>query len=1054
MGKEQRPAGLVEPLPAIVRHQVMRGLPLRRHHYRNQAASPRPAPFLYHIDQDTPNPGASRLGQHVQFLKFRRDAQLNAPRRGDSRDTHGTLVLPCQEHSTVRRADQFDQLRANPRLRSMEPLLREELLQQGQHGFEFSQRYLLDHHHLLHGFPKARVVDSWSDPVHCTPSDPIPEITVVPAPRLPPDLPWVIIAAMELQALLEQIEHDSQFRRHITHWRHLPARPAQYAEYPHEIDRRLVEALRQRGIEHLYTHQAAAIDVAQRGKHVVVVTPTASGKTLCYNLPVLNTMLGDPVARALYLFPTKALAQDQLAELRELDTVLDHSFEAQTYDGDTPPSSRPRIRKTARIVITNPDMLHAGIMPHHTRWARFFKGLRYVVLDEIHTYRGVFGSHVANVLRRLKRICAFYGASPQFICASATIANPLELAERLVEERFSLVDLEQDGSPQGEKHFLFYNPPIVDRELGIRRSAVSDARLLAERFLVARVQTIVFARARLTTEILLTYLRDSAARDGLPVERVQGYRGGYLPSERRRIERGLRHREVLGVVATNALELGINIGHLDACVMTGYPGTIASTWQQAGRAGRRADTSVAVLVAGSSPLDQYIIKQPDYFFGRSPERALLNPDNLVIAVSHIRCAAFELPFDEGEALGSFPYTQEVLAYLEEEGLLRLSGRQWHYAAQTYPSEAVSLRTAEMDNFVVTRVAPEGASRGEARVIGMVDRQSAPSLIHEGAIYLHGGESFLVRKLDWEGRRADVEPVDAGYYTQASQSTKVEVTQVHEQTESPEILKSHGDVLITSKATSYKKVRLYTHEILGWGEIAEDSIPEQEMETTAFWFNPLPELTSQLEQEGLLNMAQGDRGPNWAQQRNRARARDGYHCRHCGAPERPNRTHDVHHLQPFRTFGYVRGDNDRYLEANRLDNLVTLCTSCHRRVEEDLMVRGTLSGLAHVMRHIAPLYLMSDPRDIGVVSEVKSTFTKQPTITIYDNAPGGLGFSESLYELYDELLLAARDLVLACRCQRGCPSCVGPVAEVGDDAKANCLRLLELLLGGEGQIANV
>jgi DEAD/DEAH box helicase domain-containing protein len=763
-------------------------------------------------------------------------------------------------------------------------------------------------------------------------------------------------------------------------------------------------------------------------------------------------MLADPLARALYLFPTKALAQDQLAELREIDTTLGHRIEAHTYDGDTPQSARPRIRKSARIVVTNPDMLHAGILPHHTRWAQFFRGIRYIVIDEIHTYRGVFGSHVANVLRRLKRICAFHGTSPQFICASATIANPQELAERLVEESFTLVGAERDGSPQGEKHFLFYNPPIVDRELGIRRSAVSDARVLAERFLEARIQTIVFARARLTTEVLLTYLRDSAARDGLQADRVQGYRGGYLPSERRSIERGLRERQVLGVVTTNALELGINIGHLDACVMTGYPGTIASTWQQAGRAGRRADTSIAVLVAGSSPLDQYIIKQPEYFFGRTPERALLNPDNLVIAVNHIRCAAFELPFERNEAFGTFPHTQDVLAFLEEEGLLRLSGRQWHYAAQTYPSEAVSLRTAEMDNFVVTCVTPEQASRGEAgRVIGIVDRQSAPFLIHEGAVYLHSGESYQVRTLDWEGRRAEVEPVDAGYYTQASQSTNVEVTGVNEQAETAAVLRAQGDVLIRSKATSYKKVRLYTHEILGWGEIPADSIPEQEMETTAFWFNLLPELSAQLEHEGLLSMARGDRGPNWAQQRGRALARDGHRCRHCGAPERPNRAHDVHHIRPFRTFGYVRGKNNQYLEANRLQNLVTLCTSCHRRVEEDIMVRGTLSGLAHVLRHIAPLYLMSDPRDIGVVSEVKSTFTGQPTVTIYDNAPGGLGFSNSLYELYDNLLAAARELVRACRCQRGCPSCIGPVTEVGNDAKANCLRLLDLLLAEDQQL---
>jgi DEAD/DEAH box helicase domain-containing protein len=856
---------------------------------------------------------------------------------------------------------------------------------------------------------------------------------------------------MSLQLVLDQLEGDAQLTRRITHWRHLPPRPGSYASFPAGLETRLIEALHQRGIEHPYSHQARAVSAVLNGDNVVVVTPTASGKTLCYNLPVLNTLLqGSAASRALYLFPTKALAQDQLAELRaladcpDLSAISPQSF--ATYDGDTPQSARAQIRKTARIVISNPDMLHAGILPHHTRWAQFFQGLRYVVLDEIHTYRGVFGSHVANLLRRLKRICHFYGASPQFICASATIANPLDLAQRLVEQSFTLVGAEEDGSPQGEKHFLFYNPPLVDTELGIRRSAVSDARLLAEQFLAARVQTIVFARARLTTEVLLTYLRDAALRDGLPAEQVQGYRGGYLPSERREIERGLRQRQVLGVVATNALELGINIGHLDACIMTGYPGTIASTWQQAGRAGRRADTSVAVMIASASPLDQYIVNHPDYFFGRSPEQALLNPDNLVIAVNHIRCAAFELPFAQGEQFGRFPHTQEVLSFLEEEEVLRLSGTQWHYTDHVYPAEAVSLRTAEMDNFVIIDASQEETNRGEpGRTIGIVDRQSAPFLIHEGAIYLHGGESFQVKKLDWEGRRAEVEPVEAGYYTQASQTADVQVTEVLQQAEGAATIKALGEVLITSRATSYKKVRLYTHEVLGWGEISQESIPEQEMETTAYWFNVLPELTSRLEQEGLLSMARGDRGPNWEQQRNQARSRDSHRCRHCGAPERADRAHDVHHIQPFRTFGYVRGDNEKYLEANRLENLVTLCSSCHRRVEVDLMVRGTLSGLSHVLRHLAPLYLMSDPRDIGVVSEVKSSFTRQPTITIYDNAPGGLGFSETLYDLHDTLLIGARELVQACRCQRGCPSCVGPVAEVGEDAKTNCLRLLDLLL---------
>jgi DEAD/DEAH box helicase domain-containing protein len=893
---------------------------------------------------------------------------------------------------------------------------------------------------------------------------------------------------MTLEKVLDQLEQDAQLVQRITHWRHLPPRPARHADFPQGIDPRLVDLLREGGIEQLYTHQASAIEASLRGENVVIVTPTASGKTLCYNLPVLNSLLqgpalagGAPSARALYLFPTKALAQDQLAELGTLSVALgtqgsspSRGFVVHTYDGDTPSSARPRIRKTAQILISNPDMLHAGILPHHTRWAGFFQGLRYVVLDEIHIYRGAFGSHVANVLRRLRRVCAFYGATPQFVCTSATIANPLELAERLTEQPFTLVGGKEDGSPRGAKHFLFYNPPIVDRELGIRRSVVSDARLLAEHFLDASVQTIVFARARLTTEVLLTYLRDAAQREGLAPEKVQGYRGGYLPQERREIERGLRERQVLGVVATNALELGINIGHLDACIMAGYPGTIASTWQQAGRAGRRADTSAAVLVAGASPLDQYIVTHPDYFFERSPEQAFLNPDNLVIALNHIRCAAFELPFAHGETFGQFPLTQEILGFLEEEGLLRQTRGQWHWTDQAYPAEAVSLRTADMDNFVVIDNSQASGANRERAVIGVVDRQSAPLLIHEGAIYLHGGEFYAVTRLDWEGRRAEVEPVNAGYYTQASISVDVQVTGVNQQAEDPTTLKAHGRVMITSKATSYKKVRLYTHEILGWGEISPDAIPEQEMETTAYWFSILPEMAAQLEREGLLRIEHGGRGPNWDQQRNRARARDGRCCRHCGVPERSDRAHDVHHIQPFRTFGYIRGKNDRYLEANRLKNLVTLCRSCHRRVEVDRMVRSTLGGLAHVLRHLVPLYLMSDPRDIGVVSEAQSslpavaslqdtldpgpsarsipsgdeglrTSPRLPTITIYDNAPGGLGFSEGLYELHDRLLPAARDLVRACRCQRGCPSCIGPVAEIGEDAKANCLRLLDLLL---------
>lgn len=845
---------------------------------------------------------------------------------------------------------------------------------------------------------------------------------------------------MTLEAVLAEIERDAQLARRITHWQRLPAQPARYGDWPAGLDGRVIQAAQKLGIEAPYHHQALALAAALRGEHVVIVTPTASGKTLCYNLPVANRLLANPGARALYLFPTKALAQDQLAELASLSAALGHKIAAYTYDGDTPQDQRARIRKAAQVIVSNPDMLHTGILPHHTRWASFFQGLQTVVLDEVHTYRGVLGSHVANVIRRLKRICAFYGSSPRFVCCSATIANPADLVARLIEEPVTLVGEEEDGSPKGEKHLLFYNPPLVDRELGIRRSAVVDSRLLAEQLLAAGVQTIVFARARLTTEILLKYLRDAAGREGRPPETVQGYRGGYLPNERRRIEQGLKAGQVAGVVATNALELGINIGHLDACIMTGYPGTIASTWQQAGRAGRRVGTSAAILVAGASPLDQYIVTHPDYFFGRSPEHALLNPDNLLIVANHLQCAAFELPFASGESFGRFPHTEQVLAFLEKEGIVRCTGGQWYWAADAYPAEAVSLRTAAMDNFVVENMDQGGA------VIGVVDCQGAPFLIHEGAIYMHGGEAYLVDRLDWQGRRAEVRPVDAGYYTQASVSATVNVTGVEQEAEALSTRKAWGEATITTKATSYKKVRLYTHETLGWGDISPDSVPEQEMQTTAYWFSVLPDPAGRLAAEGLLDLSQGDRGPNWDQQRRLARERDGHRCRHCGVGERPNRAHDVHHLEPFRTFGYARGQNERYLEANRLENLVTLCRSCHQRVEVDRMVQGTLSGLAHVLRHIAPLHLMCSPGDIGVISETRSPFTHAPTITIYDQAPGGLGFSQVLYELHATLLPAARAVIAACHCARGCPSCVGPVAEVGDDAKANCLRLLELLLG--------
>ncbi|MDH7473973.1 MAG: DEAD/DEAH box helicase [Anaerolineae bacterium] len=844
---------------------------------------------------------------------------------------------------------------------------------------------------------------------------------------------------MSLDEALHNLRQSPVFIHGVTAWKELPAREGRYAEFPPTLGCQLIDALRDRGIERLYTHQAASVAAAMRGENVVVVTPTASGKTLCYNLPVLNTLLRKPNAHALYLFPTKALAQDQLHELETLVAALGGGIGAATYDGDTPAASRRAIREQAQIVLTNPDMLHTGILPHHTQWTGLFASLWYVVVDEVHTYRGVFGSHVANVLRRLKRICAFYGSRPQFICCSATIANPQELVERLVEEPFTLID--DDGAPKAKKHFILYNPPPVNRELGLRRSPLLEAQRIAGEFLKAGVQTIVFARARQTTEILLTYLRDEMVKThstGATQEAIRGYRGGYLPQQRRVIERGLREGEVRGVVATNALELGIDIGDLAACVMTGYPGTIASAWQQAGRAGRTSEVSAAVLIAGGSPLDQYVVTHPRYFFGRSPEHALINPDNLAICTAHIQCAAFELPFRAGESFGRFPNTEGVLEFLAETGVLHRAGDAFHWMHDSYPAEAVSLRTSTADNFVVV-----DTTNGHEQVIGEVDVFSAPFLIHKEAIYFHEGRSYQVQDLDWEGRIARVQAVNADYYTDASTSVDVQVQSETECAVDGGAIKAHGQVLVSAKATGFKKVRLYTHETLGWGEI---NLPEQTMLTNAYWFSVSDEVIEQLRQEGVwVADLTGYRGPDWDTQRRRARERDGFRCQHCGAPEKPDRQHDVHHLRPFREFNYVPGQNEAYLEANRLENLITLCRSCHLRAEAALMMRSALGGLGHLLRHVAPLHLMCDPRDIGVIVEPRSSFTRQPTITIYEQVPAGIGFSEELYRLHRTLLEAAHDMTTHCPCASGCPSCIGPTSEREQDAKVNTLRLIESLL---------
>jgi DEAD/DEAH box helicase domain-containing protein len=772
--------------------------------------------------------------------------------------------------------------------------------------------------------------------------------------------------------LIKDIGYKSDSIRAI---KHLPAQEGKYRDYPDDVHPALREALVAKGFTSLFSHQRSSWEALREGKNIVVVTPTASGKTLCYNLPVLDAIMKDPSTRALYLFPTKALSQDQQAELDDVNGRLPEEIRVFTYDGDTPQDARKAIRARGHIVLTNPDMLHAGILPHHTKWIKLFENLKYIVIDELHNYRGIFGSHLANVLRRLRRIARFYGADPQFILCTATIANPAEMAEKVIEAPVALID--DNGAPRGGKYFVFYTPPVVNAALGIRRSYVNESRRIASIFLKNGLQTIVFAGSRLITEVLLTYLKadieTSIQKEGL----VRGYRGGYLPLKRREIEKGLRSGEILGVVSTNALELGIDIGTLDVAVLAGYPGTIASTWQRAGRAGRKTGLSAAVLVATSSPLDQFIVNNPEYFFSKSPEMALINPDNLSILVSHIECAAFELPFEDGEKFGRAEIG-EILNFLEEDKLLHHSRDKWFYTSEAYPADAISLRSISSDNFVVVD------TTGEARVIAEVDFTSALTALHPKAIYIVEGEQYFVEKLDFEERKAYVKRTDIDYYTDAIDYTKITILDVFDKKGLESGRVSHGEVHVATQVVGFKKIKFHTMENVGAGDL---TLPQNDMHTTAYWLTVPSALMQAI---------------------------------------------------PFPAEQRVNG----------------------------------LFGVAYLLHHVSPLFMMCDLHDVGVSIGDNSTGESlppralparpavqgqedmpvfmdpdfEPNIFIYDNYPGGIGLSPSLFALEARLLEHGLKTLEACPCRDGCPSCVGATNESGKDAKRVARVIIQGLLG--------
>jgi DEAD/DEAH box helicase domain-containing protein len=752
-------------------------------------------------------------------------------------------------------------------------------------------------------------------------------------------------------AVLDRLMAEPSMSSGVLHHAYIPARTADFVPLPEWLDNGLRTGLESRGVTALYRHQAEALEAIRLGEDVVVATPTASGKSLCYIVPTLQALAEDPTARALYLFPTKALGQDQVAELSQLSRAASLHVNASTYDGDTPNPIRSAIRSAGQVVVTNPDMLHAAILPHHTKWFQLFEQLRFIVIDELHTYRGLFGSHVANVLRRLLRICAHYGSHPVIVCCSATIGNPGELATLLTGRAARVVN--GNGAPSGERHIVMLQPPLLDPVTGARGSAQTLATRWALPFLRAGRQTLVFGRSRVGVELMLSNLREALRLGDGPRTRVRGYRGGYLPTERRAVERGLRDGELLGVVTTNALELGVDVGQLDVSILAGYPGSIAATWQQMGRAGRRAETSVSVLIAGGGPVDRYVVEHPEFLLESPPEEARLDPDNLHVLLGHLKAACFELPFEPGERFGPTE-AEPLLAFLAEEGLVRHAGDgRWYWSSDNFPASSVSLRAAAEENVVIIDTTPD-----RPRVIGEIDIFAAQTLVHEDAIYMHESAQYHVDKLDWDERKAYVRRVDINHYTYADRAVTLKPLETFATAPATGCDRAHGEVMVSSLVSMFKKLKFGTDENLGWGPV---HLPEIELQTTAYW------------------LMLGSAAEGW------------------------------------------------------------------RRADLDI----ALLGVGRAIQAVAAVLLMVDPRDLGLVSQVRSPHSGAATCYLYEAVPGGVGLSERLFERHDELVEGAADLIARCGCESGCPACTGPRLERDVDAKALALRLLRALAPDAG-----
>ena len=827
---------------------------------------------------------------------------------------------------------------------------------------------------------------------------------------------------MSLNSFLTRWKSDPSIAPNISSWQVFPIREPEYAELPLNLDYRLKSHLTSRGIHSLYLHQYQAWQEVQSGHNIAQVTGTASGKTLSYMLPVLHNLLENDSRRALFLYPTKALAHDQLDALKAFSAVT-----SAAYDGDTPSNHRAGIRISSQIIVSNPDMLHLGILPYHIHWEDFFSNLCYIVLDEMHTYRGVFGSHVANVIRRLKRVSTHYGSSPQFLLTSATIGNPLAHAEALIEEKVQLID--KDYSSRGEKHFLIFNPPIIDDILGLRVGMQRESVRLASEIINAGYQTILFGRSRKSVEFMLTKLREKCS---IPPDSISAYRSGYLPSQRREIEAGLRSGQIRAVAATTALELGIDIGGLDAVIIAGYPGSIAGTLQQAGRSGRADNPSLSILVASSNPLDQYLALYPNYLFKSNPESALIDPDNLLIILNHIQCAAYEIPFEDSGCYGNFSHSQtkELLDFLQQSGVLHQSQNKYFWMNDSYPAAGFSLRTASNQQVTLKLI----NSAGQISVLGIIDKDSAFWMVHPGAIYLHQGESFHVDNLDLDTSTASLSPIYPEYYTEPERQTSFIVDELLEKCSLGPAEKFLGEITVTTQVSGYKKIKWSQYEILGRESL---DLPPTSLKTTGFWIALTSETETALRELELWTSSPNEYGPDWSNLRETILQRDKNTCQICGKSGDIDPLH-VHHKEPLRSF-------PSFIEANQISNLITVCLRCHKRAESVVRVNSGIRGLGYVLHSLSPLFLMCDPGDIGVHTDFNSSLGDgRPVVLLHEQIPGGIGFSKNLYDREKEFLETAYELVRGCSCLEGCPSCVGPGGEKGYGGKMETLAILSHL----------